>query len=272
MRTTHFKVIIFLIALSSSAAVGHNCRFLFDPSVKSQFEILQSLDNQSLQVLKINKSLSKNNFTTSRNLTDYDSVFKLRPLLAKMTAKQRWLDSGAGRAIAQLEYLSLFKKYEFSSPQLVALAYKKPWFVTSKKINFKYLSGRKLEDYTTTELGKFDLITDFFGPFSYTENAIQVLNVYLDILNVGGTLKIYFTSPHNVVYNKNNEIVSLETWLIQNLNKNSISDAFEVTFEKGTLTVIRKKEQVFKLPALELNYFYADLPPIRKYKENNTSD
>lgn len=258
--------------MNSSVAVSNNCQVLFDQPARSQFEILQNFKDKNLEILKIEKSLNSNGFTTSRTLAEYNSAFKLRPILAKMTSKHRWLDSGAGRALAQLEYLSLFKSSALDSPELIALAYKKPWFVTSNKKKFKYLGGRKLEDYSILELGKFELITDFLGPLSYSKNPAQVLNIYLDMLNVDGTLKIYFWNSYSSVQNRYGELVSLENWIAQNLGKNFGDDIFEVTVEKRTLTVIKKKQQIFKLPDLDLTYFYAELPPIRKYKENNTND
>ena len=50
----------------------------------------------------------------------------------------------------------------------------------------RYLSGKRLRDYSPVELGKFQIITDVFGGFSYTEDLSRFVDKVLSLLEVGG--------------------------------------------------------------------------------------
>jgi hypothetical protein len=50
---------------------------------------------------------------------------------------------------------------------------------------------RPFEKIKDEEIGKFDLITDVWGIFSYSSNPMIVLQRYIDLLNVGGTIYIH---------------------------------------------------------------------------------
>jgi SAM-dependent methyltransferase len=54
----------------------------------------------------------------------------------------------------------------------------------------RILSGKLFEEVSDT-LEKADLITDIFGIFSYAWDPMQVLQKYLDLLNVGGSIYIH---------------------------------------------------------------------------------
>src|SRR5260221_645383 len=46
----------------------------------------------------------------------------------------------------------------------------------------RYLSGRRLREYSPEELGKFQIITDVYGGFSYTEDLSQFLEKVMSAL------------------------------------------------------------------------------------------
>ena len=50
----------------------------------------------------------------------------------------------------------------------------------------RYLAGKRLRDYSPEELGKFQIITDVFGGFSYTEDLSRFVDKVLSLLEVGG--------------------------------------------------------------------------------------
>ena len=50
----------------------------------------------------------------------------------------------------------------------------------------RYLSGKRLRQYSSEELGKFQIITDVFGGFTYTEDLSQFVDKVLSLLEVGG--------------------------------------------------------------------------------------
>jgi hypothetical protein len=126
-----------------------------------------------------------------------------------------WVDMGAGQARALAEGLRKNPKIAKG----VAIAYKKPFnaikdpsgtsvlrrilsrvfepqreFVPTKAADrFSYLHGDYVENmYRDGKLddlkGNVDLITDVFGPVSYSENLPDVLQTYFDLLKQNGVL------------------------------------------------------------------------------------
>ena len=60
----------------------------------------------------------------------------------------------------------------------------------------RYLAGKRLRDYSREELGKFQIITDVFGGFSYTEDLSQFVDRVLSLLEVGGVFYTIVQSVH----------------------------------------------------------------------------
>ena len=60
----------------------------------------------------------------------------------------------------------------------------------------RYLSGKRLRDYSREELGKFQIITDVFGGFSYTEDLSRFLEKVLSLLEVGGAFYTLVPGVH----------------------------------------------------------------------------
>jgi hypothetical protein len=50
----------------------------------------------------------------------------------------------------------------------------------------RYLTGKSLRHYSVEELGKFQLITDVFGGFTYTADLSRFVEKVLSLLEVGG--------------------------------------------------------------------------------------
>ena len=59
----------------------------------------------------------------------------------------------------------------------------------------RYLSGKRLRYYSAEELGKFQIITDVYGGFSYTEDLSRFLEKVLSLLEIGG---VFYTIVQNV--------------------------------------------------------------------------
>jgi len=51
----------------------------------------------------------------------------------------------------------------------------------------RYLSGKRLRHYSPEELGKFQIITDVYGGFSYTEDLSGFMGKVLSLLETGGS-------------------------------------------------------------------------------------
>ena len=50
----------------------------------------------------------------------------------------------------------------------------------------RYISGKRLREYSAEELGTFQIITDVFGGFTYTEDLSRFVDKVLSLLEVGG--------------------------------------------------------------------------------------
>jgi hypothetical protein len=66
----------------------------------------------------------------------------------------------------------------------------------------RYLSGKRLRQYSRAELGKFQIITDVYGGFSYTEDLSQFVERVLSLLEIDG---IFYTMVQRVRLEHGNE-------------------------------------------------------------------
>ena len=141
-------------------------------------------------------------YTVDRSLLSY--AFSLPPgftrSLASLGPADRWLDIGAGEGRAILDYRA--SRYEAMFPQrssagkakAVAMSIEdrrtSQWHNTAAALppqEIQYLVGRRLREYSADELGRFDLITDVLGGFSYTRFMSVYLQNTLNLLEVDGT-------------------------------------------------------------------------------------
>jgi hypothetical protein len=60
----------------------------------------------------------------------------------------------------------------------------------------RYLTGKRLRNYSGEELGKFQIITDVYGGFSYTEDLSQFLEKVLSLLEIDGVFYTMVQSVH----------------------------------------------------------------------------
>lgn len=114
----------------------------------------------------------------------------------------RWLDIGAGEGRAILDYLGAGR--EVSPEQTTAQRTIKAravamsiedrstalWRSTAARLggdHLRYLSGKRLRDYSVAEIGRFQLITDVIGGFSYTDDLSRYMETVLSLLDVGGS-------------------------------------------------------------------------------------
>jgi SAM-dependent methyltransferase len=168
-------------------------------------------------------NLANNRFILNRSLTDYQDLLKL-PRIPKLeqfieNVNSRagiWLDIGAGFAFPMRDLLD---NNETINVKMIATTYKKlhPSFdvnedmydykairaldedIVKYKDNFQYLETGFIEDSvmdSKSELyklrGKVDFLTEVWGPINYTHDLQKILNVYADLLKVGGTALIHF--------------------------------------------------------------------------------
>ena len=150
-----------------------------------------------------NERLATNSFNVGRGYAEYSkkitpkgkSLFQIFEALPKNSI---WFDMGAGLSHALTHGLLRFNQISKG----VAVVFKNPKDFQDPRVSHPRLEGRyenlsgelvqdlflkgKLDPY----LGKVNVITDVYGPLTYTRQINEVLQIYLDLLAPGG--KVYF--------------------------------------------------------------------------------
>ena len=216
--------------------------------------------------------------------------------LAELRPADRWLDIGAGRGFAVLDYYT--SRYDAMHPegreqrgkkaQAVALSIEDRrtprWHETAARLEagqIQYLSGKRLGQYSRKELGRFNLITDVIGGFSYTDTLSRFLERVLALLEVKGN---FFTLLLDVrTENRTNGSYATQFQLltqIENAEGAPVGvcswlkriSCVQVTCEsdaKATRPIelyrIHKVCENVAVPALTLVEYQAGTPPARRF-------
>jgi SAM-dependent methyltransferase len=142
-------------------------------------------------------------YITNRGLSDYAELLPAGfcDALGRLGSTDRWLDIGAGAAQAILDYYA--REGDAPSGERCARSASKAravaisiedrrtdrWQQRAASLGddrIRYLSGKSLRHYSVEELGKFQIITDVFGGFTYTADLSQFVDKVLSLLEVGG--------------------------------------------------------------------------------------
>src|SRR3972149_2353773 len=144
-------------------------------------------------------------YVTNRGLSDYAEVLPTGfcDALGSLGSSDRWLDIGAGEGQAILDYYSPqddaapAEECGGSGPKARAIAISiedrrtDKWKQQAARLGddrIHYLSGKRLRHYSREELGKFRIITDVYGGFTYSENLSRFLETVLSLLEFGGAV------------------------------------------------------------------------------------
>jgi SAM-dependent methyltransferase len=141
-------------------------------------------------------------YVINRGLAEYAELLPsgFCDTLGRLGSSDRWLDIGAGAAHAILDYhapeaSAPAQKCRGSAAQARAVAMSiedrrtDRWRERAASLGddrLRYLSGKPLRQYSHEELGKFQMITDVFGGFSYTEDLSGFVERVLRVLDTGG--------------------------------------------------------------------------------------
>lgn len=114
--------------------------------------------------------------------------------LNRLGSQDRWLDIGAGRGLAILDYYSDAQDgAPATKASAVAMSIEdrrnEQWQMTEARLppgKLRYIHDRRLREYSPAELGRFQLITDVIGGFSYTEDLSLFMETVLGLLTVNG--------------------------------------------------------------------------------------
>jgi len=143
-------------------------------------------------------------YVHQRGLSHYAELLPagFEETLKKLGPEQQWLDIGAGSGQAILDYYSTEtartenRSWTPGSGKARAVAVSiedrrtSQWGQETERLaadRVRYLFGKRLRDYGNDELGKFQLITDVYGGFSYTEELSMFMEKVLGLLALEGS-------------------------------------------------------------------------------------
>jgi SAM-dependent methyltransferase len=175
----------------------------------------QQYKNELLKQQSIYSSKGKDvpdGYVTTRGLENYQELLPAAfpGTLKKLGSRDRWLDIGAGRGQAILDYYA--PEYDMTpdgklrtggKAKAVAISIEDrrsaQWWqqvavLGSDKI--RYLHSKRLREYSREELGKFQIVTDVYGGFSYTDELSLFVERVLHLLEVGGSFFTMIASVH----------------------------------------------------------------------------
>jgi SAM-dependent methyltransferase len=150
-------------------------------------------------------------YTTDRGLSRYGELLPsgFCDALGRLGSSDRWLDIGAGQGEAILDYYlpedAAAERCRGSGPRARAVAISiedrrtDDWKKQAARLGddrIRYLFDKRLRQYSPDELGKFQIITDVYGGFTYTEDLSQFVDKVLRLLDVGGSFYTLATGVH----------------------------------------------------------------------------
>ena len=265
----------------------------------SQEPVQPRLDEEMAKQEKIYSSRGADvpgGYITDRGLSDY---LELLPTgfcdaLGTLGSSDRWLDIGAGAAQAILDYYA--PENEAAPGKTCAGAGGKAravamsiedrrtdaWRQRDASLGddrIRYLSGQRLRQYSPEELGKFQIITDVFGGFTYTADLSEFMEKVLSLLETGGVFHTLVQSVH-----LENGKDKPTTWYLTKLVDAAGRDVKVCSWLKQTTCVkvacesksdwnaptelinIRKVCSDVSVPRMKLLNFEAGNPPGRRFQ------
>ena len=233
-------------------------------------------------------------YVINRGLPNYAEVLPAGfcDALGKLGSSDRWLDIGAGEGQAILDYYApqgdgAPEKCGGSGPKarVVAISIEDRradrWKQQAASLGdrMRYLAGKRLSQYSRDELGKFQIITDVYGGFSYTEDLSRFVGKVLSLLEVGGSFYTLMPGVHlesakdklGILY-----LTELEdaagrplrvcSWLKQTACAQVICESKSNWKRPTELLNIRKVCSGVAVPRLKLWEFEAGYPPSRRFQ------
>ena len=179
----------------------------------TQEPVQPRIDEQFTKQEKIYRRRGAGSYTTNRGLSDYAEVLPTGfcDALGSLGSSDRWLDIGAGEGQAILDYYppradaAPVEKCGGSGAKARAVAISiedrrtDKWKQRAASLGddrIQYLSGKHLRHYSREELGKFQIITDVYGGFTYTENLSRFVEKVLSLLEIGGAFYTVLPAVH----------------------------------------------------------------------------
>lgn len=238
-------------------------------------------------------------YVTDRSLLSY--AVTLLPdfdrALADLTPGERWLDIGAGEGQAVLDYYS--ERYDAmhregqerrgSKARSVAVSIEDrrtaEWHQTAARLEpdkIRYFFGKPLREYAQADLGRFNLVTDVYGGFSYTPNLSAFMEKVLAAMEVKGSFYTLLIDvqpenwirrparPQSVfqteIVDASDAPVKVCAWL-KSITCVAVTCEQEVKWDTPIERYrVQKNCEEVKVPALTPVHFQAGTPPARRFK------
>lgn len=294
MKNTAIRIAVLLILQTlwmGNSYSGDPGRPKFAEELSKQEQIYQSRGDQVPEGYVIDRSLLSYAHTLS---SEFDRS------LASLSSKDRWLDIGAGQGQAILDYFA--PRYDDmhldgqerrgKKAQAVAMSIEDRrtplWHQTAASLGadkIQYLCNKRLGEYSSEELGQFQVITDVIGGFSYTQDLSLFMEKSLGFLKLDGSFFTVLQDVHaEVGTNKPYYVGSPFLTEIANADGSEVRvcswlksiTCVEVTCElkmkwKPPIEVyqIRKVCDEVKVPALVPIHYEAGTPPERRFRLKN---
>jgi SAM-dependent methyltransferase len=245
---------------------------------------------------KIYHRHGKASYIANRGLSNYAEVLPkgFCDALGSLNGSDRWLDIGAGEGQAILDYYAAqddpasAEKCSRSGPKAHTVAISiedrrtDKWRQQAARLGddrLRYLSGKRLRQYSLEELGKFQLITDVYGGFTYTENLSGFIEKVLSLLEVGGAFYTVLPAVHledgtdklgtwykTELVDEASRPVKVCSWLRQSTCTDVSCESKRDWDEPTQLIQIRKLCSGISVPRTNLVEYTAGTPPGRRFQ------
>lgn len=281
--TTGFAVVIVMAVLSLGAG------WVQEP-------LQPRIDDEFAKQEKIYRRRDAGSYTANRGLSNYAEVLPTGfcDALARLGSSDRWLDIGAGEGQAILDYYApqdpaaSAEKCGGSGPKGRAVAISiedrrtDKWKEQAASLGdgrLRYLSGKRLRQYSLEELGKFQIITDVYGGFTYTENLSRFVEKVLSVLEIGGAFYTVLPAVHledntdklgtwykTELVDAASRPVKVCSWLKQTTGTKISCESKTGWDEPTQLIKIRKVYRDVTVPRTKLVEYIAGAPPGRRFQ------